>query len=415
MSAHLTIRTRLTVWYSAVLFAVLVIAGIAVVSLHRQLGLQRVDRDLESALQTVAGVLHNEIGERLTLPQAAADMLEELQLPGVGVAVLSTAGQILASTNERPPQLSDDAIRGAGPSPSFVDAAGGRMRRRARSDRHGGYASTLVVWTSMQPLALESATLQQAFLLGVPIALALASFGGSLIAKHSLRPLDESLRLQRAFMADASHQLRTPVSVIRTAAQVTLSRPDRTSDEYRESLEIISRQSQRLTKMVDDMFMLAMVDAQGRPPHRLPLYLNEIVDDVVRDAQPLAVENGITVTSATADDVPFSGDEDLLRQMIWNLVENAVRHSPPRGSITLSIAASNPHIDIVVADEGPGIPAADRARIFDRFVRLEGAGGVAGAGLGLPIARWIAEAHGGTLTLDESSRGCRFRISLPIN
>ncbi len=235
-----------------------------------------------------------------------------------------------------------------------------------------------------------------------------------MLERQSLRPLAESLEAQRAFMADASHQLRTPVSVVRTAAQVTLSRDDRTSDEYRESLEIISRQSQRLTKMVDDMFMLAMADAEGRPLQRAPLYLDEIIDDVVRDAQPLAVESGITLTRAAAEEFPFKGDEDLLRQMIWNLVENAMRHSPRGGTITLALSGSGHEIEIAVEDQGPGISRADRDRIFSRFVRLEGAGGGAGAGLGLPIARWIAEAHGGALALDDSARGCRFRVTLPL-
>jgi len=247
------------------------------------------------------------------------------------------------------------------------------------------------------------------------VALALASFGGSIIAKQALRPLDEALRMQREFMADASHQLRTPVSVVRTAAQVTLSRDDRSIDEYRESLEIIGRQSQRLSKMVDDMFMLARVDAQGRPLQRGPMYLNEVLDDVARDARPLAGDRHVTLTTAPDDDVPFNGDEDLLKQMVWNLVENAVRHSPPTGTIRLALSRNGGDVAIVIEDDGPGIAATDRARVFDRFVRLESASGGAGAGLGLPIARWIAEAHGGSLTLDETPIGCRFRIVLPAS
>ncbi len=413
MNGRLSVRARLTLWYSAMLVGVLAIAAVAVLSLHSRLGLQRVDRDLAAALQTVTGVLHNEIGERLTLAQAADDMLDELNLPGVGVAVLTTAGDVLASTNARAPRLPDDDLRTVTSAPTFIQTPDARMRCRSLSGEHTGYRYTIVVWTSMQPLAQETTTMQQAFWLGAPIALALASFCGSLIAKHSLRPLDQSLRAQREFMADASHQLRTPVSVVRTAAQVTLSRADRTSEEYRESLEVVSRQSERLSKMVDDMFMLAMVDAHGRPLQRAPLYVNELVDDVARDAQPLAVEKSITITSNRVDDVPCHGDPNLLRQMLWNLVENAIRHSPPGGTIALRIERTTPQIEIAIADEGPGIAEADRDRIFDRFVRLEGAGGGAGAGLGLPIARWIAEAHGGTLTIDETARGGCFRIRLP--
>ena len=414
MRYPLSVRTRLTLWYSIVLFAVLVVAGLTVVSLHRRLGMQRVDRELLSAAETVSGVLHNEIDdEHLSLADGAADMAHELNLPGFGVAVVAPDGTVIASTEPRPPSITNAVIQQATPLPSFVDAAGDRYRICAMPDRTREASYTIAVWTSLQPLTLESTTLQEAIWLGVPLALALASVGGSLIAKHSLRPLDESLRLQRAFMADASHQLRTPVSVMRTAAEVTLSRADRTTEEYRESLDIVARQSQRLTKMVDDMFMLTMVDAHGRPLQRAPLYVNEIMDEVVRDAQPLAIECGVTIARDASDDVPLDGDEELLKQMIWNLVENAIRHSPPAGIILLSLARSADGIEITVSDDGPGIAAADRRRIFDRFVRLESASGGAGAGLGLPIARWIAEAHGGRLTLDETSRGCRFRITVP--
>jgi heavy metal sensor kinase len=452
---RLSIRARLTLWYSVVLFFVLAIANLALVALHARMELSRTDEDLVGAAHTVAGVVHNEIDERLTLRQAAKDMLDELNLPGIGVAVLTPDRQIVASTADRAPHLGDDAIKQAAASPDFVDAGGERVRRRAMTDAHHDLNYVVVVWRSMEESTREISALQDALWLGMPMALLLAGAGGWVIAHHSLRPLadmaqqadsidrrsadaqlhvpnphdelglmarafnrllgrvSDSLRAQRAFMADASHQLRTPVSVIRTSAQVTLSREDRTAEEYRESLEIVTRQSQRLTKMVDDMFMLAMVDAQGRPLQRAPLYLNEIVDSVAHDARPLAIERGVTLTNAPSEDLSCQGDEHLLRQMLWNLIENALRYSPPGSRIDLSIERRGDRVTIAVTDDGPGIPAADRDRIFDRFVRLEGAGGAAGAGLGLPIARWIAEAHGGSVSLDDTAGGCCFRITLP--
>lgn len=413
--ARLSIRARLTLWYSVVLLAVLAVAGIAVVSLHSRLGRERVDDELAAAAETAQGVLRNEINERLALPEAVDDMLEELNLPAFGIAVLNPAGELLGSTNARAPHLEQASIKSAPSTPAFADDRGDRMRILGVSGRHDKYDYRVVVWTSMQPLARESATLQQAIWLGVPVAIALAAIVGSVIAKHSLQPLDDALRMQRAFMADASHQLRNPVSIVRTSAQVTLSREERSSDEYRESLEIIGRQSERLSKMVDDMFMLAMVDAQGRPLQRAPLYVNEIIDDVVRDAQPLTIERGVTIARDDSEDVPFEGDEELIKQMIWNLVENAIRHSPAGGAIRLSLARSAAGIEITVSDDGPGIAAADRDRVFNRFVRLESASGGAGAGLGLPIAKWIAEAHGGGVVLDDTPHGCRFRITLPVS
>ena len=141
--------------------------------------------------------------------------------------------------------------------------------------------------------------------------------------------------------------------------------------------------------------------------------MNEIVDSVAHDARPLAIERGVTLTNAPSDDISCHGDEHLIRQMLWNLIENALRYSPAGATIALSIDKRGDRVEVTVKDDGPGIPAADRERVFDRFVRLEGAGGAAGAGLGLPIARWIAEAHGGRLTLDDADCGCCFRITLP--
>src|SRR5690349_15576487 len=125
---QLSIHARLTIWYSVVLVAVLGLAGLAVVSLHNQVGLQRIDNELAAALQTVKGVIHNEIDERLELPRGAAEMLEELNLPGVGVAVLSTSGEILASTGDRAPRLSITSIRTAAAEPSFADDDNERIR-----------------------------------------------------------------------------------------------------------------------------------------------------------------------------------------------------------------------------------------------------------------------------------------------
>ena len=449
---RLSIRARLTLWYSVVLFVVLVVAGLLVITVHGQIELARLDNELAAALQTVAGVLRTEIDERMELKQAAGDMFEELNLAGLGVAVLDEGGASLAATNAG---LSEAQLKDVGTRPAFFDGHDGRWRARATVAQYRGFTFRLAVWASMQPLDREDTTLREAVLLGVPLALVLAGMGGWVITTRALRPLadmalqadaiDQGLKRarltvpnptdelgsvakafnalldrvagamgeQRAFMADASHQLRTPVSVVRTAAQVTLSRPNRTDDEYRESLDIVSHQAQRLTRMVDDMFMLAMVDADGRPLQRAALYINEIIDSVARDAALLGIEREITITSAAPEDVPFTGDEHLIRQMLWNLVDNALRYAPVHSTIALAVERRPGVVHITVADEGPGVAPADRDRIFNRFVRLESSGGTAGAGLGLPIARWIAEAHGGQLALDDERHGCRFRITLP--
>lgn len=216
-------------------------------------------------------------------------------------------------------------------------------------------------------------------------------------------------------MADASHELRTPVSVIRSAADVSLSLPDRDAAEYREAIGIIGTEAKRLSRLVDDMLVLARADAGGYPLNPVNLYLNDLVDECRRAVDVLARERGVAIRASVPADVPLRGDENLLRRMLLNVVQNAVAHTRPGGVVTIAVAPNGREAAIRVIDEGEGIAAADRARIFDRFVQLDAARRGTGAGLGLPIARWIAEAHGGTLELEESrATGSTFRIGLPV-
>jgi len=227
--------------------------------------------------------------------------------------------------------------------------------------------------------------------------------------------LRDTLQRQRQFMADASHELRTPVSVIQSAADVTLSREERSGAEYRDAVAMIGTEARRLSRLVDDMLVLARADAGGYPLKKEPLYLNELVLDCQRSVAMLGRDRDVRVEASAPDDVPFSGDESLLRRMILNVLQNAVHHTPEHGLVQLDVSPNGKSVDIRVIDQGRGIAAVDRDRIFDRFVQLDAARHGAGAGLGLPIARWIAEAHGGTLSVESTSdAGSTFRIALPL-
>jgi signal transduction histidine kinase len=215
-------------------------------------------------------------------------------------------------------------------------------------------------------------------------------------------------------MADASHELRTPVSVIRSAADVTLARDTRDESEYREALTIVGGESRRVGRLVEDMLVLARADAGGYPLQRVTLYLDELVADCRRTLDVLAQERHVTVRCPPLPEIPFVGDEDLLRRMLLNVVQNAVQHSPAGSSVSIDVSSEGPAVTIDVKDEGGGIPRADWGRVFDRFVQLDPARRGAGAGLGLPIARWIANAHGGSLELEASGTGgSSFRVVLP--
>jgi signal transduction histidine kinase len=139
-----------------------------------------------------------------------------------------------------------------------------------------------------------------------------------------------------------------------------------------------------------------------------------VVADCRRAVDVLATERGVAIQSHGSPDIPFRGDEDLLRRLVLNVMQNAVQHTPAGGLVAVDIRQESASVTIRVSDQGAGIPPEDQRRIFDRFVQLDPARRGQGTGLGLPIARWIAEAHRGTLTLEQSSpSGTTFCVSLP--
>jgi signal transduction histidine kinase len=161
------------------------------------------------------------------------------------------------------------------------------------------------------------------------------------------------------------------------------------------------------------MLVLARADAGGYPLRPVSLYLDELIDECRRAVDVLARERSVRICGAPLPEIAFRGDEDLLRRMLLNVLQNAVQHTAPGATVTIEACVQS-GIIIRITDQGRGIAEADRGRIFDRFVQLDPARRGHGAGLGLPIARWIADAHGGALDLESSGPdGSTFRISLP--
>ena len=451
----LSLRARLTLWYTIALLVVLCLFGANVLWQQRRIGFRRVDRELEALTATLVNVVQDELNENDDPRTAATEATATMTAPGRALAIFDARGQVLGARwsglELRDPPSSGDVE----PSVRTVGTGAAAWRVHARPHTFGATAFVLLVASPVSDVLREQREVQEAMLIGIPIVLLLAGGGGLWLASIGLRPITDmaqrairipltgfedlgqtqrtdelgqlaaafnglvarlraALQTQRQFMADASHELRTPVSVVRATADVMLSRDHRDESEYREAIAIVGGQARRLGRLVEDMLVLARADAGGYQLRPVDLYLDEIVADCRRALAVVATERGVTIRPAGPPDIPFRGDEDLLRRLVLNVLQNAVQHTPAGGSVAVDVRQEPETVRIRVTDEGPGIPPDDQRRIFDRFVQLDPARRGQGTGLGLPIARWIAEAHGGTLVLERSGPdGTTFCVSLP--
>ena len=436
-----------------VLLVVSATFGAVVVWQQGRIGMRRVDRELDALMATLENVLRDELTEMPGPAQAAAEVNRTMAVDDRAMAILDDRGGVLAASWHGLALDGSDAAGGPTVWTARTPAGAWRVHRRLVAAPQGTFH--LIGGAPLADVLREQREAEEAMWVGVPIVLLLAAAGGLWLASVGLRPITDmaqraeriapvgaddlgeshrrdelgqlarafnglvarlrrTLDTQRQFMADASHELRTPVSVIQTTADVTLAHDTRSEAELRDALATVGVEARRLGRLVDDMLVLARADAGGYPLRRENVYVDEIVADCRRSVEVLARERGVTIRTSAERDVPFFGDEGLLRRMMLNLLQNAVAHTRSGGAVAVDVAPNGRSVDIRVKDEGDGIAEADRARIFDRFVQLDAARRGAGAGLGLPIARWIAEIHGGSLELEASGRaGSTFRVVLP--
>ncbi|HKE24619.1 MAG TPA: ATP-binding protein [Bryobacteraceae bacterium] len=460
-----SVRVRLALWYMGILALLLVTFSAGVYAILWRNFMERADGVLRSVSAAVVSILEKDLSENGLDELAARDTVEALNFPEYSIGILDASGELLA---ERPfgshRQLDLRTLPNLAPGQTSIEThpslARGDPRRVAVT--HVKLAPmerqyTILVSRSLTPLLGELAADRRILLIAVPLGALLAGAAGWFLARKSLAPvlamsqqahrigvenLEERLhvanprdelgrlaatfnellsrlsgafQIQRRFMADASHELRTPISVVRTTASVVLSKNHREESEYRGALTIVEAQARRLTRLVEDMLRLARADAGHVVLQERPFYLDEMLLESIQAAIVLANQKEIEIAIDDLPEGPFRGDEDLLRQMVMNLLDNAVKYTPPRGRIRVSLASQNGDYTIRVADTGRGIPADAQAHIFDRFYRVEeGRSEAAGAGLGLAIARWIAEIHHGSLELESSTpEGSVFCALLP--
>ena len=226
--------------------------------------------------------------------------------------------------------------------------------------------------------------------------------------------LESAFARQQQFTSDASHELRTPVTVILSQTQTALVR-ERSASDYRETLEACQRAAQRMRRLIESLLELARLDAGQESFRRAPFGLGQAAQDCMDLLRPLADERQITMLDELSA-VECNGDSERLGQVITNVLTNAILHTQSGGEVRVTTRRENGHAVLTVADNGPGISAEDLPRIFERFYRADRSrtGATGGTGLGLAITKAIVEAHDGAIDVtSELGRGTCFTIRLP--
>jgi len=482
-----SVRVRLALWHTAIVALLLLAMTVAAYKFIDEMSGRRFDQYLEETAAAFRIEFVAQRYESATDFTAATAALTEFEFRDLDIGVMDLSGQVVAMTTAPgESQTTGEEVLQPFDATGLTRVIANKHLKEAEfltlPDRRGGVRVCLLpvevdgrsnvivvarpLFNQLQMLESVRAVLYIVF----PTVLLLAAIAGYLLTRRSLSPviamtehasristktlherlpvpnaydeygqlatvingllsrIESAFEQQRRFMADASHELRTPLAIVRGEADIALAVDDRPSEEYREALSVVRAESRRLSRIVHDLFLLARADAgqQQLQPH--DFYLDDLIAECVRAARSLAARRGMTLTSKFSSEAVVRGDEDLMRRLILNLLDNAIKYGNECGTIEVELYRNAGAHRVVVRDSGPGIPPEIAAHIFDRFYRgdrsraretgspapsQDDSHGV-GAGLGLAIARWVAEAHGGSLVLAHSTAaGSEFVLTLP--
>jgi signal transduction histidine kinase len=456
-----SIRTRLTLWYTALLATLLLTLGLSAYFAVSAVLVRNVDDTLSARASEIIvaseGVL---FGGQFDIQLPELDPFQKAGLYIQGWTAdgrLHTVSDNLQSYNEPLDPLGMPATQRVWRDVTL--AGGARLRVLTvplavqGEDEVVGY---LQIGVSLAVVDQARRALVLVLLPGGLAALLLSWFGGAFLAGRALKPIDALTRTavqisraddlgrrieyhgppdevgrlagafnhmlerleglfgaQRRFIADISHELRTPLTTIR--GNLDLIRRMGADDV---SLDAIQSEAERMRRLVGDLMLLARVDAGELPIRHERVDLDTLLLEIYRQARTLAAGR-VEVTLGEEDQACVVGDPDRLRQLLLNLVDNAIKYTPRGGRVTLGLYREDARAVVRVSDTGAGIPESELPHVFERFYRVDKArarsGGPGGAGLGLSIARWIAQAHGGELSVaSEVGAGSTFSLSLPI-
>lgn len=465
-------RTRLISWYVGLLFVVLLAFSWVVYALLEKSLYASADAALQSAAVNAA-LLHKErIGPGLFEVAGQEDMLERL----LGLRIINKYTRVVDISGQRAPdwlgrqrdelpltqlalenaaqgKLTYETFRNLGPHPVRILTMPVISRGQITGNIVQVGASLESVESALHKLALT-------LLLLLPGALVVASLGGWFLATRALKPVDQITRTVRdihaqnlkarltevpsddeigrlvetfnemlerldasfnqirSFTADASHELKTPLTILKGEIELALRRP-RTVEEYQEVLVSSLEEIERLTHITSDLLLLAKSDSGTIEMEKEPVNLSALIEEAAQHVQPLAEEKHLILQVLPGQsDVEIRGDRFRLKQLILNLVENAIHYTPAGGKVVVRADRGNAFYAVLeVSDTGIGIAPEDQERIFERFYRTDKARNrrEGGTGLGLAIVKWIVESHGGKIEVhSKPKQGSTFTVYLPF-
>ncbi len=251
-----------------------------------------------------------------------------------------------------------------------------------------------------------------------PIKDEVGEVSGAVILFRDVTELRQTEALRRDFIANVSHELRTPLSILRGYLETLLENPKQSPAELLRIFEVMERHSNRLNLLVDDVLSLARLEGPGMALDVTMIRPANFLRGIMHDWEKKFRSKNLRAELEAPENLPpLRGDEARLQEVVYNLLDNAVKYSPPGGRITVAAARNHEHLILSVSDDGPGIPARDLPRIFERFYRADKARHreLGGTGLGLSIVKHIAQLHGGSVDAEsEIGRGTTVRVHLPI-